>query len=170
MDFTYRVDMKHQWRPGIGGFVDLNCGWYCQDAFLHWYCNKNKLSYALLKNNAKRCRLSYGFSPEDSFCHRVFLPNNIECYKQALLKHGPIIAFGKIGMADFGFLGGVNHYVLIVSVNTKRNKITIQDPLNFSLGRLGYSDHSTYDFHRVAGRIEETLVINRYKVNVFQLV
>ncbi|EFD5052449.1 kinesin, partial [Escherichia coli] len=21
MDFTYRVDMKHQWRPGIGGFV-----------------------------------------------------------------------------------------------------------------------------------------------------
>lgn len=58
----YRVDMKHQWRPGIGGFVDLNCGWYCQDALLNWYCNKNNLSYPLLKDKAKRSRLSYGFS------------------------------------------------------------------------------------------------------------
>lgn len=102
----YRVDMKHQWRPGIGGFVDLNCGWYCQDALLNWYCNKNNLSYPLLKDKVKRSRLSYGFSPEDSFCHRIFLPRNIEYYKYALLKYGPIIASGKIGMADFGFLGG----------------------------------------------------------------
>ena len=50
MDFTYRVDMKHQWRPGIGGFVDLNCGWYCQGALLNWYCNKNELSYLLYNN------------------------------------------------------------------------------------------------------------------------
>lgn len=167
MDFTYRVDMKHQWRPGIGGFVDLNCGWYCQDALLHWYCNKNKLHYYLLKDKAKRSRLSYGFSPEDSFCHRIFLPKNIEFYKHALLKYGPIIASGKIGMADFGFLGGVNHYVLIVSVNAKRNKITIQDPLNFNWGKFGYSDYSICDFYRVTGRIEETLVINNYKVKMF---
>lgn len=167
MNFTHRVDMKHQWRPGIGGFVDLNCGWYCQDALLKWYCNKNKLSYHLLKNKAKRSRLSYGFSPEDSFCHSIFLSENIECYKHALLKYGPIIASGKIGMADFGFFGGVNHYVLIVSVNTKRNKITIQDPLNLSLGRFGYSDYSICDFYRVVRRIEETMVISTYKVNLY---
>ena len=136
MDFTYRVDMKHQWRPGIGGFVDLNCGWYCQDALLHWYCNKNKLPYYLLKDKAKRSRLSYGFSPEDSFCHRIFLPKNIEFYKHALLKYGPIIASGKIGMADFGFLGGVNHYVLIVSVNAKRNNTSNAPPWIFVVGNI----------------------------------
>ncbi|EAA4627526.1 TPA: kinesin [Escherichia coli] len=167
MDFMYRVDMKHQWRPGIGGFVDLNCGWYCQDALLNWYCNKNNLSYPLLKDKAKRSRLSYGFSPEDSFCHRIFLPRNIECYKYALLKYGPIIASGKIGMADFGFLGGVNHYVLITSVNIKHSKITIQDPLKFNWGRLGYSNYSIYDFYRTTDKINETLVINKYKISLF---
>mgnify|MGYP003308475941 CR=1 FL=1 len=168
MDFTYRVDMKHQWRPGIGGFVDLNCGWYCQDALLHWYCNKNKLPYYLLKDKAKRSRLSYGFSPDDSFCHRIFLPKNIEFYKHALLKYGPIIASGKIGMADFGFLGGVNHYVLIVSVNAKRNKITIQDPLNINFGMPGYSGCRIYDFYSVAPKIEGTLVVNEYKLACFR--
>ncbi|EDA3267897.1 kinesin [Salmonella enterica subsp. enterica serovar Bovismorbificans] len=168
MDFTYKVNMKHQWRPGIGGFVDLNCGWYCQDALLSWYCNKNNISHSILKDKAKRNRLGYGFSPEDSFCHRIFIPNNIECYKNALLNYGPIIASGKIGMADFGFLGGVNHYILIVSVNTKRKTIIIQDPLSISWGRFGYSDYNVCDFYRVTGRIEETLVINKYKVNRYR--
>ena len=53
------------------------------------------------------------------------------------------------------------------SVNAKRNKITIQDPLNFNWGKFGYSDYSICDFYRVTGRIEETLVINNYKVKMF---
>lgn len=53
MNFIYKVNMKHQWRPGIGGFVDLNCGWYCQDALLSWYCSKNNIANAILKQSAK---------------------------------------------------------------------------------------------------------------------
>ncbi|EMB0462767.1 kinesin [Escherichia coli] len=160
--------MKHQWRPGIGGFVDLNCGWYCQDALLGWYCNKHNLPETLLKQGAKRNRLGYGFSPEDSFCYSISIPRDVECYKQVLLKHGPIIASGKLGMADFGVLGGVNHYILILSVDTKCKKITIQDPLNINFGRPGYSDYSICDFYKVAGRIEDTLIINQYKINHFR--
>lgn len=44
MDFTYKVKMRHQWRPGVGGFGDLNWGWYCQDALLGWYCKKHNMS------------------------------------------------------------------------------------------------------------------------------
>ncbi|EFD0670956.1 kinesin [Escherichia coli] len=167
MNFIYKVNMKHQWRPGIGGFVDLNCGWYCQDALLSWYCSKNNIANAILKQSAKRNRLNYGFSPEDSFCYSISIPRDISFYKDALLKHGPIIASGKLGMADFGVLGGVNHYILIVSVDTKRKKIFIQDPLNINFGRPGYSGYSICDFYNVVGRIEETLVINKYKVKHF---
>lgn len=67
MDFTYKVKMRHQWRPGVGGFVDLNCGWYCQDALLGWYCKKHNMSDI----KAKRNRLSFGFSPEDSYCYEI---------------------------------------------------------------------------------------------------
>ena len=143
MDFSYKLTMQHQWRPGVGGFVDLNCGWYCQDALLGGYCKKHNMPDTILRQSAKckvqsakckvqsakRNRLSFGFSPEDSFCYRISIPCDIQSYKQALLKHGPIIAAGKLGMADFGLLGGINHYVLIVSVDTKRKKIVIQDPL-----------------------------------------
>lgn len=168
MDFTYKVEMQHQWRPGVGGFVDLNCGWYCQDALLRWYCNKYNIPDAILRKSAKRNRLSFGFSPEDTFCYRINIPCDIQRYKQALLTHGPVIASGKLGMADFGLFGGVNHYVLIISVDTKHEKIVIQDPLNINSGRLGYSDYSIADFYRVARRIEETLVINKYKVDLFR--
>ncbi|ELS9696406.1 kinesin, partial [Escherichia coli] len=104
---------------------------------------------------------------EDSFCYSISIPRDISFYKDALLKHGPIIASGKLGMADFGVLGGVNHYILIVSVDTKRKKIFIQDPLNINFGRPGYSGYSICDFYNVVGRIEETLVINKYKVKHF---
>lgn len=168
MDFSYKLTMQHQWRPGVGGFVDLNCGWYCQDALLGWYCKKHSMPDTILRQSAKRNRLSFGFSPEDSFCYRISIPCDIQSYKQALLKHGPIIAAGKLGMADFGLLGGVNHYVLIVSVDTKRKKIVIQDPLNINWGRFGCSDCGIYDFYSVARRIEDTLVINKYKVDLFR--
>ncbi|EOT8162137.1 hypothetical protein OHC84_24475 [Escherichia coli] len=45
---------------------------------------------------AKRNRLSFGFSPEDSYCYEIKIPCDIQRYKQALLKHGPIIVSGKI--------------------------------------------------------------------------
>lgn len=112
MDFTYKVEMQHQWRPGVGGFVDLNCGWYCQDALLRWYCNKHNMPYAILRKSAKRNRFSFGFSPGDSFCYRINIPCDIQRYKQVLLTHGPVIASGKLGMADFGFLGGGIFYLV----------------------------------------------------------
>ncbi|EFN9930731.1 kinesin, partial [Escherichia coli] len=61
----------------------------------------------------------------------------------------------------------VNHYVLITSVNIKHSKITIQDPLNFNWGRFGYSNYSICDFYRTTDKINETLVINKYKVSLF---
>ncbi|EJH3425019.1 kinesin [Escherichia coli] len=155
MDFTYKVKMRHQWRPEVGGFVDLNCGWYCK---------KHNMSDI----KAKRNRLSFGFSLEDSYCYEIKIPCDIQRYKQALLKHGPIIVSGKLGMADFGLLGGVNHYILIVSVDTKRGKITIQDPLNINFWMPGYSGCRIYDFYSVAPKIEETLVVNEYKLAYFR--
>ncbi|HGG1337601.1 TPA: kinesin [Escherichia coli] len=168
MDFVYKVNMKHQWRPGIGGFVDLNCGWYCQDALINWYCEKYSIPSTILKGKIKRNRLGYGFSPEDSCCHTISIPPDIKDYKKALLKYGPIIASGKLGLADFGFLGGVNHYVLIIGVSTKNNKIIIQDPLNINSGKWECSTHSSHDFHRVIGRLNETLVINPYTLNLYR--
>ncbi|MFP1527108.1 hypothetical protein ACLB1R_01900 [Escherichia coli] len=60
------------------------------------------------------------FFPEESCCQSIQFPLILKIIKKALLKYGPIIASGKLGLADFGFLGGVNHYVLIIGVLTKK--------------------------------------------------
>ncbi|MFP1498245.1 hypothetical protein ACLB1Q_37190 [Escherichia coli] len=109
------------------------------------------------------------FLPEESCCHTISIPPDIKDYKKALLKYGPIIASGKLGLADFSVCGGVNHYVLIIGVLTKNNKIILQDPLNINSGKWGGATHSSHDFHRVIGRLNETLVINPYKLTFIDL-
>jgi hypothetical protein len=165
MEFFYKVEMSNQWRPGFGGIVDLNCGWYCQDALLTWYCTKNKLQKIRCKNAMQYSRMSFGFNPEDSLCLEINIPKNINEYKVQLLKNGPIIASGKLGMANFGFFGGVGHYVLIVGVKTKTNDIIIYDPLSIDFSKINKSKLSIYKFSSFVQNVEECLVINKYALS-----
>ncbi|EBC1279460.1 hypothetical protein ABSZ42_004880 [Salmonella enterica subsp. enterica serovar Newport] len=167
MDFFYKVKMLNQWRLGIGGFVDLNCGWYCQYALLLWYCKKNYLPINIFNSAVEYNRTSFGFDPTDSLCRPIFIPNNIFEYRDKLLKHGPVIASGKVGLANFGALGGLRHYVLIVGVRAKTNDIIICDPLSISFRNLKQSDPKIYKFNSFVKNIDETLIINKYSINAF---
>jgi len=86
-----------------------------------------------------------------------------------LLEHGPFIASGKIGLANFGILGGVEHYILVVGVKIKTNEIIIYDPLSVDFSKLRYSKPSTYNFHQFITRVRETLVLNHYSLNLFHI-
>ncbi|EAR0283666.1 kinesin [Salmonella enterica subsp. enterica] len=167
MDFFYKVKMLNQWRFGVGGFVDLNCGWYCQNALLLWYCERNNLPINTINSSVKYNRTSFGFNPTDSLCRPIFISNNIFDYRDKLLKYGPIIVSGKVGLANFSPLGGISHYVLIVGVRTKTNDIIIYDPLSISFRNLKQSDPKIYKFNCFVKNIDETLIINSYSVNTF---
>ena len=54
-----------------------------------------------------------------------------------------------------------------ITVDTNRKNTVIQDPLNINFGRPGYSGYIICDFYNIVKRIEETLVINKYKIRHF---
>lgn len=164
MDFYYKVDMSNQWRLGNGGFVDLNCGWYCQDALLSWYSKKNRLNENIFKKSVKFNRMKFGFNPVDSFCNFLGTPGNIMEWKETISKRGPVIISGKLGLADFGFLGGVGHYVLVVGVRTKRRDVIIYDPLTVDFSNPGKSKPSVYKFDHFARRVDQVLTLNNYSL------
>ncbi|HHT0377305.1 TPA: kinesin [Raoultella planticola] len=165
MEYFYKVEMPNQWRMGIGGFVDLNCGWYCQAALLSWFCVKYNIPKKYFKEVVKYNRLSYGFDPGKSFCQKITIPKDIFGYKEALFKYGPVIASGKLGSADFGILGGVEHYILIVGVQTKSNNLIICDPLSVNPNKIREAKPCFYNFNRFVARVNDTLVLNRYSFN-----
>lgn len=162
MDIYYKVEMSNQWRLGGGGIVDLNCGWYCQDALLSWYCTKHRLSPDLYKNTVKHRRMKNGFNPQHSYCLDAGVPKNIDVLKEYLLKHGPVIAAGKVGLADFGFLGGAEHYVLVVGVRTKSRHVIIYDPLSVDFRNIMRARLLIYKFDHFIKRVSEVLVLNQY--------
>lgn len=165
MEYFYKVEMSNQWRLGIGGFVDLNCGWYCQAALLSWFCVKNNIPKEYFRDVVKYNRLSYGFDPEKSFCQKITIPKDILKYKETLLKYGPVIASGKLGGADFGILGGVDHYILIVGVKTKTQDVIIYDPLSINLRSIREAKPCIYKFNPFIARVDDTLILNRYSFN-----
>ncbi|MCE9859877.1 kinesin, partial [Raoultella planticola] len=105
------------------------------------------------------------FDPGKSFCQKITIPKDIFGYKEALFKYGPVIASGKLGSADFGILGGVEHYILIVGVQTKSNNLIICDPLSVNPNKIREAKPCLYNFNRFVARVNDTLVLNRYSFN-----
>ncbi|ACY84874.1 hypothetical protein RYR28_002967 [Edwardsiella piscicida] len=161
MDFFYKVEMFNQWRPGVGGVIDLNCGWYCQDALLKWYCKKNYLPSDIFTKTAKCNRMSFGFDPEESFCQKINIINKPEKYKEELLRHGPIIAAIKSRIPGLN----LGHYVLIVGVRVKQNEIIIYNPLSINLHSVRKSKPTVMKFKQFMAILEGTLILNQFSVN-----
>jgi Papain-like cysteine protease AvrRpt2 len=121
--------MQHQWQPGIGGFFDPNCGWYCQIAAIKHWAKKLRLSCPpdILP---KTSLAAYSPWQEGAFLAKSNnKPTTALGWENLLTQQGPLIVAGKIGGADWGALGGPGHFVLIVGADATADTISYLDPL-----------------------------------------
>lgn len=152
----YMVDppptMSHQWRLGLGLFFDPNCGWYAQVAAMRQRAAKLKLG-GDAKTLLPKSTL-YGFDPdEDGKKYTQQLTKSsaadasarLNWWEAKLTSYGPLIVSGKLGGADWGFLGGVGHYILIVGTDrtgpAHKHKLKYMDPLQGNEVRSGRFTH-----------------------------
>jgi hypothetical protein len=85
---------------------------------------------------------------------KIKKPPALRDWEQLLLLCGAIIVSGKVGAADWGSLGGIGHYVLIVGVDTKDKELLYKDPLKGDRLRNAAFDHMN-------GRMkDDTYIIN----------
>ncbi len=138
--------MQHQWQPGIGVFFDPNCGWYCQIAAIKHWVSKLHLSCPpdILP---KTSLLAYSPWKEGAALAKPHgKPTTAKGWETLLTLRGPLIVAGKIGGADWGPLGGVGHFVLIVGADATADTISYLDPLQGNTVR-------TEDFQHVLARM-----------------
>jgi hypothetical protein len=134
--------MRHQWRFGLGLFFDPNCGWYAQVAAMRQRAASLGLAgdpKALLPKTTL-----LGFAPDIDgarYTTQMNKPANTAAWDAALQQHGPIIVSGKLGGADWGPLGGVGHYILIVGANIATDRLRYMDPLQGNHVRSGTFAH-----------------------------
>lgn len=138
------VTMKSQFRPGVGLFVDLNCGWYCQVAAARWWADafhRHVPDYdALLPHS----RLRIAFDPDHhgaAFTEVMTKPASIAGWENRLEDRGPVIVSGELGAADWGVLGGVGHYILINGADMGTGMLSYKDPLQGNAQRSGTFAH-----------------------------
>lgn len=138
--------MRHQWRLGLGLFFDPNCGWYAQIAAM-----RQRAAALGLGGDPKALQPNstwYGFDPNADGAHytrNLYKPSSLIGWETLLTNNGPLIVSGKLGGADWGFLGGVGHYILIVGTDrtgpTAGHKLKYMDPLQGNVVRSGRFTH-----------------------------
>ena len=138
--------MRHQWRPGLGLFFDPNCGWYAQIAAM-----RQRAAALGLNGDPKQLQPNstwYGFDPNtdgSQFTRNFYKPSSLNGWETLLANNGPLIVSGKLGGADWGFLGGVGHYILIVGTDrtgpAANHKLKYLDPLQGKAVRSGRFTH-----------------------------
>lgn len=134
--------MRHQWRFGLGLFFDPNCGWYAQVAAMRQRAASLGLAgdpKALLPKTTL-----LGFDPGTDgarYTTQMNKPADAAGWEAALQQYGPIIASGKLGGADWGPLGGVGHYILIVGADATADTLQYMDPLQGNSARTGTFAH-----------------------------
>lgn len=149
----YRVaplpTMRHQWRFGLGLFFDPNCGWYAQVAAMQ------QRAAALGVAGDARALLPkstiFGFSPATdgaTYTRHMNKPSDSAEWETKLQNHGPLIVSGALGGADWGCLGGVGHYILIVGADATADTLQYMDPLQGDRVRTG-------DFAHMDARIDD---------------
>ena len=144
--------MRHQWRLGLGLFFDPNCGWYAQLAAMR----QRALDLHLPADPKPLLPKStwYGFDPNtdgQAYTLQLTKPTTgamstrLNWWETKLTNHGPLIVSGKLGGADWGFLGGVGHYILIVGTDRTgpphKHKLKYKDPLQGDAVRSGRFSH-----------------------------
>ena len=147
--------MQHQWQPGLGFFFDPNCGWYCQIAAIkHWV---SKLHLTCPPDVLPKTSVA-AYNPwmdGASLAKPHGKPTTARGWENLLHQRGPLIVSGKIGGADWGVLGGVGHFVLIVGADATADTISYLDPLQGNTVK-------TEDFQHVLGRMKS----NAYSIKV----
>ena len=170
MPVLYKVTMKSQWGPGFGLFVDLNCGWYCQVAAAKWWAQSlGKKMPDDWKSFIPYSKRKFGFHPGDEgsdYATRLDKPDSAVAWEAMLMQHGPAIVSGKLGAADWGALGGVSHFILIVGADGARGELSYKDPLQGdkpcteSFAHLdGRMDDDVYviDFNALAAKLPQKM-------------
>ncbi len=142
--YVLDVKMESQMMTrGFGLFVDLNCGWYCHIAVLNFHIDKSSNAGTFKpKDLVKRARSGYGYSPvSDASCRGMSKGSDCSGWEQMLKTHGPFMASGKLGGADWGALGGVGHWIVIVGTDTASNVLFYKDPLQGNKIKQGTFAH-----------------------------
>lgn len=134
--------MDHQWKPGLGVFFDPNCGWYCQIAAIkHWV---SKLHLTCPEDVLPKTSL-LGYSPGNegaSLAAAFVKPTTVAGWENLLSQKGPIVVAGKLGGADWGVLGGIGHFVLIVGADSTNSTLSYLDPLQGNSVRTNDFQHA----------------------------
>jgi hypothetical protein len=168
MSTVLEVTMKSQWGPGKGGFVDLNCGWYCEVAALTYWAERRlgKKMPANPRDLLPCSKLSHGFRPGSDDDRRLAVatrqkPQTALEWERFLLNNGAGIVGGKLGGADWGrfFKGGIGHMVVIVGVDTHTNELLYKDPLQGNSLKKGAFSH-------VNPRIDSVYYVNGSKLTL----
>lgn len=136
--------MTHQWRFGLGLFFDPNCGWYAQMAAMR----QRAAALGVAGDPAQLLPKStlLGFNPGKAgegagYTRHMNKPADAQAWEAALQRYGPIIVSGALGGADWGPLGGVGHYILIVGADANTGTLQYMDPLQGDSVRTGTFAH-----------------------------
>ena len=121
--------MKHQYRRGVLGIVDLNCGWYCMVAAMTHHLGRPLGLTEAKRRLPKSTWLAYSPQLAGNLANSIGKPSTLAGWESRLRTFGPIVVAGKLGAADWGFLGGVGHFVLIVGADPRQGTLTYMDPL-----------------------------------------
>jgi hypothetical protein len=142
--------------------VDLNCGRYCAEAAILWWKRSLSLDlpddifHELLPEPDPMYGFKIAWAPERegrfySLAHAK--PTSFADWEKYLALYGPIIVSGKLGRADWGVFGGVDHYILITGA--ENGHLYYKDPLSGD-------KEQEYKFSSADARIEGTVFSIKY--------
>ncbi len=114
------------------GFIDLNCGWYCERALLdYWF--QTLFGRPMVSSGLRHSRLRIGYDPSDHqidinhvltrVLSRVAKPADTATWEVLLQNHGPFIVSGGLGPRRVG------HWVLIVGADANADTLDYKDPI-----------------------------------------